>query len=75
MSYRLDGGRAGVRFMVLARTFSPEYTPSVGPTQPLPLWVPVALPPEVEAYYSSACNSEVKNTWSYTSSPPYAFMA
>jgi hypothetical protein len=40
LNYRLDDGRAGFRFLVVARNFSPEYTPSLGPTQRLPQWVP-----------------------------------
>jgi hypothetical protein len=31
--------------------------------------------PELEDYHSSPSNAEVKNAWSYTSIPQYAFMA
>jgi hypothetical protein len=48
---------------------------ALGPTQPLILWVPAALPlgvkrPGREADYSPPSSAEVKNTWNYTSSPP-----
>jgi len=48
---------------------------ALGPTQPPIQWVPGALSlavkqPDREADNSSASNAEVKNAWSYTSSPP-----
>jgi hypothetical protein len=51
-----------------------------GPTQPPIQWVPEALSlgvdrPGREADYSPPTSAEVKNTWIYTSNPPYAFMA
>jgi hypothetical protein len=30
--------------------------------------------PEVEVSHPSASSAEIKNEWSYTSSPPYAFI-
>jgi hypothetical protein len=54
--------------------------PVLGPTPPPIQWVPGALSPEVrrpgrEADHSPPTSVEVKNTWIYTSTPPYAFMA
>jgi hypothetical protein len=50
------------------------------PTQPLIQWVPWALSLEArqlgrEADHSPLCSAEVKNSWRYTSTPQYAFMA
>jgi len=50
-----------------------------GPTQPPIQWVPGALSvgvkqPGCEADHSPPCGVEVKNVWSYTSTPQYAFM-
>jgi hypothetical protein len=54
--------------------------PALGPTQPPIRWVPVAPSlvvkrPEREADHSPPCSAEVKNVWSYTSTPQYGFMA
>jgi hypothetical protein len=43
-------------------------------------WVPGAFspavkPPECEDIHSSASSAEVKNAWTYTSSPSYVLMA
>jgi hypothetical protein len=53
---------------------------ALGPTQPPILWVPGALSlgvkrPGREADHSPPSSAEVKNAWSYTSTPPYVFMA
>jgi hypothetical protein len=52
----------------------------VGPTQPPIQWVPGVLSlrvkrPGREADHSPPSSAEVKNAWSYTSTPQYAFMA
>jgi hypothetical protein len=54
--------------------------PVLGPTQPPIQWVPGTLFPGVkrpglEADHSPPASAEVKKTWLYTSTPPYAFMA
>jgi hypothetical protein len=53
---------------------------ALGPTQ-LPIqWIPAALSlgvkwPKGEADHSPPSSAEVKNTWSYTFTPQYVFMA
>jgi hypothetical protein len=52
----------------------------LGPIQPPIQWVPGALSPRVkqvgrEGDHSLPSSVEVKNAWSYTSTPPYVFMA
>jgi hypothetical protein len=52
---------------------------ALGPTQPPLQGVPGALSlsvkrPGREADHSSPSNAEVKNAWSYTSTPTYVFM-
>jgi hypothetical protein len=52
----------------------------LGPTEPPIQWVMVALSPGVnrpgrEAEHSPPSSAEVKKTWIYTSSLPYASMA
>jgi hypothetical protein len=52
----------------------------VGPTQPHVLWVPGALSPgrkwpEHEADHSLPSSTENKNSLSFTTNPPYAFIA
>jgi hypothetical protein len=60
--------------------FSTASKPALGLTQ-LPIqWVPEALSPGVkrpgrEANHSPPSNGEVKNRWSYTSTPFYIFVA
>jgi hypothetical protein len=54
--------------------------PVLGPTQPPIQWVPGVLSPRVkrlgrEADPSPPTTAEVNNTWIYTSTPPYVFMA
>jgi hypothetical protein len=49
-------------------------TPALGPAQ-LPIkWIPGALAPGGKADHSSPSSADV-NAWSYTSIPPYVFMA
>jgi hypothetical protein len=52
----------------------------LGPTQPPIQWVPGALSlrlkrPGREADHSPPSSAEVKNVWSYTSTPQYVFIA
>jgi hypothetical protein len=61
-------------------SFSPPLRPDRFWTQPPIKWVPGALLPRVkwagrEADHSSPSSTEVKNAWSYISTPPHAFMA
>jgi hypothetical protein len=54
--------------------------PVVGPTQPPIQWAPGAFPPRVkrpgrESDHPPPTSAEVKNTWIYTSTLPYVFMA
>jgi hypothetical protein len=60
--------------------FPTESGPALGPTKPPIQWVLGAVFLGVkllghEADHSCPSNAEVKNAWSYTSTPPYAFMA
>jgi hypothetical protein len=60
--------------------FSTASRPALGVTQPPIEWIPGILPPAVkrpglEADNSPPSSVEIKNTWSYTSTPPYVFMA
>jgi hypothetical protein len=53
---------------------------ALGPTQPPIQWVPGALSlgvkrPEREADHLPPSSAEVKNAWSYASTPQYVFMA
>jgi hypothetical protein len=65
------------------RNFSPHHgihKPALWPTQPPIQWVPGFLSLGIkwsrhEADHSPPSSAEVKNEWSYTSSPQYAFMA
>jgi hypothetical protein len=54
--------------------------PALRPTKTSVQWVPGALTPGLkrpghEDDHSPPSSAEVKNAWSYTSSPPYVFMA
>jgi hypothetical protein len=75
-----DDRGVGVRVPVGSRIFfSTSSRPALGPTQPPIQWVPKTLSPGVkrtgcEADHSPPTSAERKNTWTYTSTPPYAFM-
>jgi len=63
--------------IILSHTMS---RPALGPTQPPIQWVRGALflgvkRPGREADHSPPSSAEVKNAWSYTSTPQYVFMA
>jgi hypothetical protein len=60
--------------------FTTASRPALGPTQPPIQWIPGALSLGVkltrrEADHSPPSSVEVKNAWSYTSTPQYVFMA
>jgi hypothetical protein len=64
-------GRAMMEFFLFATALRQP----LGPTQPPIQWVPWALSlrlkrPEREADYSPLSSAEVKNAWSYTTTPP-----
>jgi hypothetical protein len=47
---------------------------ALGPTQPPIEWVPGVKRPKGEADHSLQNSTEIKITWIYTATPPYAFM-
>jgi hypothetical protein len=60
--------------------FSIAFRAALGPTQPPIQCVPEVLSPEAkrpgrEADHLPPSSAEVKNVWSYASTPPYVFMA
>jgi hypothetical protein len=78
--YWLDNWGVGVRVPVRSRIFSMSSSPVLGPTQPPIQWVRGVVFPRVkrpgrETGHSPRTSAEVKKTWIYTSTPPYAFMA
>jgi hypothetical protein len=81
---RLRDGRSGFDSRQGQRrdffSSSPNNILILRPTQPSMQWVQGAFiqgvkRPGREADHSPPSNTEVKNAWSYTSSPPYVFMA
>jgi hypothetical protein len=76
--YGLNSRGNGVRVPVGAKFFSSRSVS--GQSQPPIQWVQGDLPPGVkrpghEADHSPPANAELKNTWMYTVTPPYIFMA
>jgi hypothetical protein len=76
-SVGLQAGRPGFDFQQRQEIslISTASRPALGPTQPLIEWVLGALSPGREADHSPPALAGVKNTWIYTSIPPYIFMA
>jgi hypothetical protein len=83
-SYWLQAGRPRGRSLSPVRGkiffFSTSLRPILGLTHPPIQLVPGALSPRVkrprsESNRSPPTSAEVKNTWIYTSTPPYVFMA
>jgi hypothetical protein len=79
---RLNDGAVGVPSLGRVKNFlfSTSSRPVLGPTRPPIQWVPGALSPVIkglghEADHSPPTSAEVKKTWIYTSTTPYAFMA
>jgi hypothetical protein len=77
MGYGLDDQGSRVRFPVGAGIFLYTTTSrtALGPTQPPIQWVPGALSLGIkqlghEADHSPPSSAQVKNVWSYTSTPP-----
>jgi hypothetical protein len=84
LPYPLDAGRPRGRSSSPGRVknvlFSKSSRPAVRSTKPPIQWVPGLLSPEVkrpgrEVNHSPPTSAEVKKMWTYTSTPPYAFMA
>jgi len=80
--YGLDDRGCRVRFPVGTRNFSLHHRVQTGfaTHQPPIQWVPGSLflgvkRPGSEAHHSPPSGAEVKNAWSYTSTPLYAFLA
>jgi hypothetical protein len=73
----------GILFPVWANNFyilATASTPALGPTLPPIQWVSWVLPggvklPSCEADHPPPPSAEVKNAWSYSSTPPCVFMA
>jgi hypothetical protein len=75
-----DRDKSSSRGRVKNFLFCTSSRPVLGSTQPPFQWVPGAPSPGVkrprrEADYSSPTSAEVKKTWVYIFTPPYAFMA
>jgi hypothetical protein len=74
--YRLEIGVLGFDFKreLGIFLFTTASRPALGPTQPPIQWVPGSFPgvkrPRREADHSSPSSAEVKNAWTYTSTPP-----
>jgi hypothetical protein len=80
--YGLDNGAVRVRVPIGSRIFlfSKISRPIPRPYQPPIQWVPGSLSPwakwtESEAHHSPPNSAEVKKTWVYTPTLPYAFVA
>jgi hypothetical protein len=82
-SDQATGWTTTVRFSVGARyifLFATASRPVLGLIQPPMQWVPEAPSPWVKrpwciTYCSFPSSADVKNTWGYTPTPPYVFMA
>jgi hypothetical protein len=77
--YGLDDRGVRFRVPVGSRIFSTSSRPALGPTQPPIQYAPGTLSTAVkrqrrEADHSPPASAEVKKTWIYTASLPYAFM-
>jgi hypothetical protein len=80
LSYRLDDRGFESRQGLGIFLFTAASTPVLGPTQPPIQSVPGAFSlgvkrPEREEDHSPPSSGELKNAWSYTSTPQYTFMA
>jgi hypothetical protein len=79
--YEVEDRGVGVRVPVGSRIFtSPRHPDRLwGPPNLYPLGTGALSPgvkrPGREADHSPPTSVEIKNTWVYTSTPPYAFMA
>jgi hypothetical protein len=77
---RLRAGGPGLDTTQGHFSFDTVSRPALGPTQPPIQRIPGAFSPEVnrlgrEADRSPPSSTEVKNAWSYNSTPIYIFMA
>jgi len=60
--------------------FTTTSIPALEHIQPPVQWLMTVLPPGIkrskrEADHSLLCSAEIKNVWSYNSTPPYLFLA
>jgi hypothetical protein len=78
--YRLDDRGVGVRVPVWAKIVSSPHFPDRlwGPPNIVSNgyqgYIPGVKRPGREAHHSPPASAEVKKIWTYTSTPPYAFM-
>jgi hypothetical protein len=79
--YVLDNREVGVPSLIVVKNFHFFMSSrlALGSTQPLIQWIMGVLSPGIkrprrEADHSPPTSAEVKKTWVYTSTPPYAFM-
>jgi hypothetical protein len=81
LGYQLDDQWFKSQQRVGIYLFTTTFRPSLGPTQPPIQWIPGVLSlvvkwlVECEGDHSPPSSAQVKNMWSYTSTPQYIFKA
>jgi hypothetical protein len=71
----MDEGGVRIRVPVGSRIFSTSFRSVLRPTQPTIQWLQGVKRPGREADHSPPTSAEVENTWIYTCTLPYVFMA